>query len=87
MILKLWIRIGSLKTAFQLAVPIQCGAPIAFHLVKDSHTTTPSGSSAKIAKYVTAGSDQRKLGRPTFRPPELLVLPRSARVVMLCCCT
>ncbi len=56
-------------------MPTQWGAPIASHAVKDSHTTTPSGTIAKSAKKVIAGSDQRKLGRPTFKPPEPLVRP------------
>src|SRR5215469_13061569 len=71
---KLWRKIGSDHICFQLPVPIQCGLPIAFQLVNDSQTTTPSGTIANSAKNVIAGIDQRKLGRPTVRPPELFLV-------------
>ncbi len=50
MILEAWISTGSMNIVFQLAVPIQCGEPMASHDVKDSQATTPSGSSANSAK-------------------------------------
>src|SRR5471032_1016524 len=73
--LKLLISVGSWNSFVQFAVPTHWGEPSASQLVNESHTTTPSGTIAQIAKYVIAGRDQRKLGRPIFKPPEPLVCP------------
>ena len=72
MILKLWISIGSWNIAFQLAVPTQCGEPMRVPLGERQPHDHAQRHDREERKYVIAGSDQRKLGRPTFRPPELL---------------
>src|ERR1017187_5968256 len=56
---------GSDTRLLQLDNPTQVGDPMPDQLVKDSHTTNPNGSSARIVKYTVAGIAQMMLGRPT----------------------
>src|ERR1035438_3644303 len=66
---RLWIITGSCTRLTQFCIPLNCGEPIPFQLVKDKIATRTKGTIAKRPKNMAAGTAQTKPGRTVEEPP------------------